>query len=49
MREFIIINDRLSRACIASEKSALGAFLLTVGALGDTVEEEITIVQRGLS
>jgi|LWDU01.1.fsa_nt_gi hypothetical protein len=29
------INDRLSRACPASGTSALGAFIPTVGALGD--------------
>ncbi|MEO1926587.1 MAG: hypothetical protein ABGY08_11465 [Gammaproteobacteria bacterium] len=35
MRKLITISDRLNRACPASETSALGAFLPTVGALGD--------------
>jgi hypothetical protein len=48
MREFIMINDRLSRACPASETSALGAFLPTVGALGDTAEGKRTIVKWSL-
>jgi len=45
MRKFITINDRLSRACPASETSAFGAFLPTVGALGDNAEDKRSIVK----
>ena len=47
MREFIGINDRLSRACPASGASALGTFLPKVGAFRrQPPESKITIVQR---
>ncbi len=36
----MIISDRLSRACSASEMSALGAFLPTVDVLGDDARKQ---------